>query len=148
MARPRAIFVMWMACHNRLNTKDRLARFGNITDGECLFCGEIETCSHLFFACRETYSLWKLVLHWIHIDHRPQAWENELKWIIVRRKGKSWIVKMLKICVAEVIYYVWNARNKKAFQGIDSVLNIQDIKEIICTRAQLDRQLRVFCNDL
>ncbi|XP_058749770.1 uncharacterized protein LOC131622718 [Vicia villosa] len=146
--RPRAIFVMWMTCHSRLNTKDRLARFGTITDEACLFCGDIETCSNLFFACRETHILWKQVLHWIHIDHGPQAWENELKWIIGRSKGKSRIAKLLKICMAEVIYYVWNARNKKAFQGIDSALNIQDIKEIVCTMAQSDRQLRGFCNEL
>lgn len=36
--RPRAMFILWLACQDRLPTKDRLHRFGIVTDGKCVFC--------------------------------------------------------------------------------------------------------------
>src|ERR1044072_9284681 len=41
-ARPRAAFVTWMACNNRLATKTRLARFGMVNDVKCCFCNKDE----------------------------------------------------------------------------------------------------------
>lgn len=32
MTWPRSIFILWMTCQNRLQTKDRLTRFGTMTD--------------------------------------------------------------------------------------------------------------------
>lgn len=40
MARPRACFVLWMACHGKLATKDRLYRMGFINDDICVLCAK------------------------------------------------------------------------------------------------------------
>lgn len=37
VVRPRAQVVMWLACHGRLATKDRLCRFGILQDRDCCF---------------------------------------------------------------------------------------------------------------
>lgn len=54
LAWPRAIFVSWMLFLGRLNTKERLSRFGVATYGLCCFCGGIENVDHLFFQCLVT----------------------------------------------------------------------------------------------
>ncbi|CAI8590213.1 unnamed protein product [Vicia faba] len=51
LARPRAIFVVWMASLRRLPTKDRLNRFGIQTDGVCVYYGKQENFQHLSFEC-------------------------------------------------------------------------------------------------
>uniref|UniRef100_A0A5B7BV48 Reverse transcriptase zinc-binding domain-containing protein n=1 Tax=Davidia involucrata TaxID=16924 RepID=A0A5B7BV48_DAVIN len=57
---PRYSFVLWMAIREQLSTKDRLLRYGGISDGRCLFCNQaVETHSHLFFQCSFTSSLWR-----------------------------------------------------------------------------------------
>ncbi|XP_058747081.1 uncharacterized protein LOC131620076 [Vicia villosa] len=146
-ARPRSIFVLWMACQKRLQTKDRLARFGTMTDGKCLFCGEIETCDHLLFACRFTKDLWKQVITWMQLYHMPQEWDSELKWCITVGRGKSHRAKLIKICLAETVYYVWINRNKGFFQqATDKELVFQEIKVVVLERIQLDRKLRDYCN--
>ncbi|GAU14019.1 hypothetical protein TSUD_168440 [Trifolium subterraneum] len=53
LARPRALVNLWIACNERLATRDR-----------------------------ETKSIWKKVLEWIQIDHNPLGWRLELEWII------------------------------------------------------------------
>lgn len=49
IARPRPIFTLLITCQRRLSMKDRLNKFGTITDGKCMYCGDYETCRHLFF---------------------------------------------------------------------------------------------------
>ncbi|XP_058783126.1 uncharacterized protein LOC131657781 [Vicia villosa] len=71
-ARPREIFILWLTCQRRLQTNDRLARFGTLTDGKCLYCDEFETCNHLFFECIVPNTLWQKVLDWLKLAHLPQ----------------------------------------------------------------------------
>lgn len=52
-ARHRALFILWMACHERLATKERLMRFEMVDDDNCCFCRDRETLNHLFFQCSE-----------------------------------------------------------------------------------------------
>ncbi|KAH1222734.1 putative ribonuclease H protein [Glycine max] len=71
LARPRAKFILWMTCLDRLPTKDRLHRFGVVTDCKCVFCGLTETCDHLFFECATTKKVWADILRWISIMRIP-----------------------------------------------------------------------------
>src|SRR4051812_1869391 len=88
-----------------------------MTDGKCVFCGESETCAHLFFACRETGKFWMQVLNWSHTPHSPQAWTDELCWVTTAARGKSQRAKLLRLCIAEVIYHVWIVRNNRVFHN-------------------------------
>lgn len=72
IARPRAIFCLWMACHRRLATKDRLIKFRVNIGNNCSLCQEEETINHLLFACNDMDYIWSTVLSWLRVDHRPQ----------------------------------------------------------------------------
>jgi hypothetical protein len=49
----------WLALHNRLNTKERLARRGVLEDASCPFgCHVEEGLTHMFFHCLHTSFLW------------------------------------------------------------------------------------------
>lgn len=50
-ARPRVATCLWLSSHRRLATKDRLAKWGLITDTNCCLCNEVENLDHLFFVC-------------------------------------------------------------------------------------------------
>ena len=60
-APPRAQLLVWFILQGRLNTKDRLIRWGipGIEDDRCIFCKEEpETLEHVFFSCRISSGIW------------------------------------------------------------------------------------------
>lgn len=112
-ARPRANFCLWMCCHGRLQTKDRLARFGIPNDELCIFCGLQESITHLFFDCYYSKNIWCEVLRWLRVQHDPKPWTEGLDWILRIAKAKCCMSKILKLAFSECIYMVWSQRNKK-----------------------------------
>lgn len=129
-ARPRAMFTLWMTCHKKLATKDRLLRFHMIHEDSCCFCNEKESINHLFFDCQETNRIWRTVLNWIQIPHVASNWNEELEWLSKKCKGKGWKAMVLKCAIAETVYHVWNHRNTIVFGGesntqhvIDNIIN-------------------------
>ncbi|XP_058726066.1 uncharacterized protein LOC131597381 [Vicia villosa] len=114
-ARPRSIFIFWLACNGRLATKERMKRFGLLPEDKCLFCPQQETISHLFFCCNRLRSIWEKVLHWANIAHTPMDWDRELAWATRNCKGKSWRATLLKSAITETVYAVWKARNEMVF---------------------------------
>lgn len=67
----------------------------------------------MFFECRFSRPIWECVLKWLKTDHMPSIWDEEIEWIIARTKGNRVRSKILKTVVAETVYYIWNAGNKK-----------------------------------
>lgn len=143
------MFVLLMNFQRSLLTKDMLSRFDTVTDGKCLFCGDPESCDHLFFVCRDTNHVWRQLLNWMHIMHTPHDWKAGLNWIIEATEGKSCRAKLLKLCLAEMTYHVWLLRNKKAFQPHnEQELDFCVIKDVVLEHANLDRKLWDYCNHL
>ncbi|XP_058787562.1 uncharacterized protein LOC131661915 [Vicia villosa] len=114
-ARPRAVFILWLACQNRLATKDRIVKFGVATDRKCMFCSCNEDVQHLFFECNYTKKVWEAVLGWLNINHNVQGWCQERKWLEKICRSKNWRSKFVQVAIAETIYTVWIERNKKVF---------------------------------
>lgn len=81
LARPKAQLVLWLACHGRLATKDRLHRFGMIDNIQCCFCSQTKTLDHQRFECCTTRAIWMKVLSWLKIHHVPSIWTDELVWL-------------------------------------------------------------------
>ncbi|XP_045809963.1 uncharacterized protein LOC123904333 [Trifolium pratense] len=131
MARPRALFVFWLACHCRLATKDRLQKFGVIVNLKCCFCHNDETINHLFFGCIELKNIWHKVLRWLKVDHVPMEWNEELRWITRSSKGKGWKAQLLKSAAAETVYTLWKYRNDVCFGN--QVYNTNIDEDIINT---------------
>lgn len=88
-ARPRACFTLWLACHDKLATNDKLHRFGMIDDDICGFCDQRDTIQHLLFDYTLTKRIWQYVLRWLHIQRSPSGWHEELSGIISTCKGKG-----------------------------------------------------------
>jgi hypothetical protein len=126
IARPRAVFIFWLACHGRLPTKDRLRKFGVSVDVTCCFCTKEETLNHLFFGCHDFKLIWHKVLLWMQIAHAPLYWNEELLWLARVCRGKGWQAQLLKGAAAETIYTLWNYRNEFCFGNRVHNTNIEE----------------------
>lgn len=115
IARPRALSMLWLACHNRLATKDRLCKIGILNEDCRYFYRDKEIIQYLMFACEETKKIWKEILEWLQVGHKAQSWNEELSWIVQHRKGKWWRTSIFKCAIAETFYAVWNYRNYICF---------------------------------
>ncbi|XP_058747221.1 uncharacterized protein LOC131620238 [Vicia villosa] len=143
LERPRAQFILWLACHDRLATRERLHRFNLIASRVCVFCSDIETTKHLFFECPVTNEIWCKVLDWLQVKHKPKNWSEEKDWLIKNCKGKGWRSTSLKCAVTETIYYTWMLRNDMVF-GKDNNRQkiVKDIIDTLVYRLWENRKVR------
>ena len=108
---PKHKFITWLACCNRLLTRDRLLKFGCITNATCLFCEtEKEIQQHLFFHCTYSKRIFVAVCNWIGVEVCIGDLEHCLKW--VKRCRRLKLRRDLYIVVFNaLIYHIWRARN-------------------------------------
>ncbi|XP_058760338.1 uncharacterized protein LOC131633658 [Vicia villosa] len=98
---------------------------------------------------KDTSSFWQQVLTWSHETHTPQAWKDEIQWLTIHAKGKSNRAKLLRICVAEVIYHVWIVRNSRVFNPTKiEQLNLQWVLDRIKYQAKIDKKLGAYVDNL
>jgi hypothetical protein len=143
LARPRALVNLWLACNERLATRERLHKYGLIDAISCCFCSADETQQHLLFVCKETKSIWRKILDWIQIDHNPLGWRQEMDWIIQRTKGKGGHAKILKLAFTESAYEIWRYRNDISFGNAVQKKHIEEkIIDTIVYRGWTNRKLR------
>lgn len=124
IARPRAQIIVWLACHGRLATKERLYRFGMLISDGCCFCSQVEALEHLLFECNATKVIWQQVLLWLKFQHTPGCWSDELHWVLQHSEGKNWRAKLLKIAFLETVYEVWKYRNAASFGTLDRQVDV------------------------
>ncbi|XP_058732785.1 uncharacterized protein LOC131604357 [Vicia villosa] len=145
IARPRALFCLWLACHKRLATRERLAKLGFINVTNCCFCNHNESIEHLFYGCSTMKNIWTEILDWIQTSHTPLEWPQELHWLTRSGKGKGIKAGILKLAVAECLYQCWRLRNDVCFgnaQNIDKV--VHNIKEAVIHREWSYRKYKEF----
>lgn len=104
IVKPRVMCTLWLACQDRLATKERLSRFILLNDECCCFCREKEIIHHLLVPLLKTKDIWEYVLAWLQINHKPLGWKKELKWMVEHSKGKAGqqppsSVPLLKSCM-------------------------------------------------
>jgi hypothetical protein len=142
IARPRAQFTLWLACLDRLATRERLHRFKMVNSPGCVFCDANETTNHLFFDCLGTKDIWRQVLNWFQFVHNPLPWTYEKDWLISMCKGKSWKSTLLKCAATETVYNTWKYRNAKVFgRDIDRDIIVKDIIDATVYRAWKHRKI-------
>ncbi|KAI5442789.1 hypothetical protein KIW84_011711 [Lathyrus oleraceus] len=61
LARPMALFMMWLAFQERLAAKDKVLELDMINEDNCVFYNQLESQEHLLFYCYGMQSNWKLV---------------------------------------------------------------------------------------
>ena len=74
---PRHSMITWMACKDRLQTKDKLIRYGIASSNACCFCNHgQETIDHLFFASPFTQRIWNRILELSSLGYVTQPWND------------------------------------------------------------------------
>ncbi|XP_039010132.1 uncharacterized protein LOC120138791 [Hibiscus syriacus] len=107
-------FKAWMVILDRLPTRDRLVRFGVVTDDACGLCAAgQESRNHLFLDCSYAKEVWGTIL--LHVF---RCWNDALRWLVSSLKGKSLLVRILKLAWTGFVYFVWEERNRRIFRGV------------------------------
>ena len=84
----RHAFIVWLVIHDRLDTQDKLLKWGLINSMACVFCrANVEDRNHLFFGCHFTAGIWMRILRLCGNFRMPRNWENEFLWVM-GAKGK------------------------------------------------------------
>ena len=76
-----------------------------------------ESADHLFFQCSFSAMVWKCIRDWLGISRGMLTISSALKWIKKEAKGSSGKAKAKKVALACTVYHIWNARNRKIFEG-------------------------------
>ena len=109
----RHAFIVWLVIHDRLDTHDKLLKWGLINSMSCVFCrANVEDRNHLFFGCHFTADIWMRVLRLCGNFRMPRNWENEFLWVM-GAKGKSFISIIKRIAWGATIYHLWRHRNSR-----------------------------------
>nr|GMC48983.1 DUF4283 domain-containing protein [Ipomoea batatas] len=104
-------FITWLAIHQRLPTKDRLAFLDINTD--CSMCvGDKETAQHLFFKCPFSLHVWNEVRMHFGFHKCTNAIRSSIKWINRLHGGARPRSKAITIALICTIYHLWRNRNR------------------------------------
>ena len=134
----RHAFIVWLVIQDRLDTQEKLIKWGLINSMSCVFCrAGIEDRNHLFFSCKFTAGIWRRILRLCGNYRIPRCWENEFLWV-VGAKGKSFTSIIKRIAWGATIYHLWRQRNSRIHENI--YLSDEAIYHLICNHAN-----RVWC---
>lgn len=110
-------FILCLAMQNKLNTLDRLLRWGVISCDSCILCNcsSPESHNHVFFECSFSKALWAAMLR-NQVGRDPLCWDEEEEWFIQHSKGKGFRKSKLKLPLSATTYNIWGKRNLRTFQ--------------------------------
>ncbi|XP_074293342.1 uncharacterized protein LOC141620341 [Silene latifolia] len=106
---PKHSIIGWLAIHKRLMTKDRLLRFGVISDAKCDMClDQHEDHQHLLYECAFSVQCWTSLQDWVGIKlPRSGILEWRLKWWCRSLMRKQMVLS----AILGLVYHVWYAHN-------------------------------------
>jgi hypothetical protein len=91
--------------HNKVLTRDNLAKRQNSQDKRCLFCVENETVEHLCFSCDVAKLVWTCISEIVK-THIGDSYENVARlWI---SNKKSYAINMI---TSAAVWNVWRMKN-------------------------------------
>ena len=106
---PRSRFVVWLACQERLKTKQRLKNMEVMNDETCPICGtQTESIVHLFFQCDFSYQCVEALKRWVGVNWSIKSMKE------IHRKRR--MPKLIEAIFCNLIYAIWNARNDVIWQ--------------------------------
>ncbi|KAF8090809.1 hypothetical protein N665_0466s0013 [Sinapis alba] len=117
---PRDAFTMWVANHDRLPTRARLARWGIASSSSCCLCDSAtETKDHLFLQCQVSKEFWDLI-HLRLLNRRLvfHTWTAFNEWISISNSSTPRLLK--RLLYQATIYTLWIERNKRLHDNIAS----------------------------
>jgi len=146
---PKHSITLWMAARRRLPTKDRLS-FLHMQDNCVLCVGNRESVAHLFFACEFSKSIWTRIKAWLNITRAMTTISSALKWIKRESRGSGRNAKARCMALACTVYQIWNARNRRIFEGqvmeVEGIvfrikLHVYRTLYFVCPQSGVDNQI-------
>ncbi|XP_019265323.1 PREDICTED: uncharacterized protein LOC109242902 [Nicotiana attenuata] len=104
LARPKAIFSMWLIIQERMLTADRLSKWNMNVDTTCVFCKcQPEHHHHLFYNCSTIMEVWCDIFKWLQIPVPANTWSQLLCWFVGKAKKKTAEGQLLRMVLAETV---------------------------------------------
>ena len=125
---PACSFISWLACRERLLTKDRMRDFHMEVDPKCVLCRSYnEDTGHLFTACPYTYILLRNCPFALNLN-----WDCWLRGDFFPDDLTRFQQRLAFLYINIVIYLVWHERNARIHeQGVMDVSQMgQKIKRM------------------
>ncbi|KAK9724068.1 hypothetical protein RND81_05G045600 [Saponaria officinalis] len=117
---PRHGIIASLASRSQLPTVDNISRRGLMLVNRCSLCKvRGESHRHLFFRCSYSYEVWQQIFTWMSIGGRSRDLITELHWTAGHGKRKHWKTKWFRVGLAATVYFVWNERNFRVFNGVE-----------------------------
>ncbi|KAJ9536687.1 hypothetical protein OSB04_un000160 [Centaurea solstitialis] len=140
---PKHAFCLWLACHFRLPTQDRLILWKQEPpDWKCSLCGVcLDSHQHLFFECSYASSVWLQVRNAIGWLDAPLGWEGMMGILSGQAQPKKF---MHKIGLAASVYMIWKERNKRLFtkERRPEIVCAKETIEVIMMRCAWRRMIK------
>lgn len=141
---PACSFISWLACRDRLLTKDRMILFHMNVDSRCLFCHcTNENVVHLFTQCPYSYLLLRDCPYNLIID-----WSSWQQGVFFHDQLTSVKKSIGFLYITVVIYLVWLERNARNHgKGVMSFNQMSAkvkrmVREKLFTCAAFQREVR------
>ncbi|XP_070026446.1 uncharacterized protein LOC142182221 [Nicotiana tabacum] len=118
VGQPKWTFILFLALHRRLQTKERIACWANLDDMECVLCEqENEDIDHLLFECVYAKQVWSKLLAWKSIRREAWNWKHEVQWAIENATKKTAQREIYRMTLAGGVYHLWQERNARIFKA-------------------------------
>ncbi|PWA55176.1 RNA-directed DNA polymerase, eukaryota, Reverse transcriptase zinc-binding domain protein [Artemisia annua] len=119
-------------------------------DMVCGFCKLVpDSHSHLFFECDFPRKVSSRLKYLVRLDNAPDSWQNLIDFMASRPVRKSIWNILQRLLIGACVYYIWQERNLRIFQGrarsFDEVCcQIRDVVRGRAMRLRLKASIQVF----
>ena len=117
---PRVQVFLWLLSHNKLMTKDNLAKRGIEKPPDCVYCTDKETMDQLYFGCVVAKQIWRRVSILLSIDLGSDYLSISRFW---PANKKHTVLNSICACI---IWTSWKNRNAHVFNNVVWI----DLKQI------------------
>ncbi|KAM3267546.1 hypothetical protein P3S67_032302 [Capsicum chacoense] len=118
---PKQRFILWLAVHSKLLTKERLIKM-NIPVDEvvCCLCDkkDLEINHHLFVTCSWFCEVRNEMMQWTGIK-LPAVGIKQVLEVVKNRHWRKFVKEIVAALISGMVYYAWRARNWRLFKKIN-----------------------------
>ncbi|GKD44979.1 RNA-directed DNA polymerase, eukaryota, reverse transcriptase zinc-binding domain protein, partial [Tanacetum coccineum] len=115
---PKHTFILWLAAKEKMYTQDKLSKWYPNKIFECSLCKKgMDSHDHLFFKCDYAKEIWKKICGKARMKFHNDSWNNTLDEMSKGVANRSVWGVIRKLCLAAVVYYIWQERNLRLFNN-------------------------------
>lgn len=109
---PKTRFICWLIMWNRLQTKDKLHRFGVIDNDTCPLCNqEVESIDHVYFRCNYSQMCLTELCNQLGIRRSLTQLPDMDQWLRRPAEGR-FKAGVIRACFTALMYQIWIQRNE------------------------------------